>query len=110
MTAKTLNHTSSTVEIDLNEPNAIVVIGLVPEAVNKSNDELTVMGTLEGKVDSSCRLIRMVPLFTNGPAYDAIVLQNQFMVVGAKPGKYAVAVTGPSGICRLCQVTIYLGG
>jgi hypothetical protein len=108
ISAAETNYASSTVEIDLREAYATVVIGLVPQTINALHDGSTIKGTIE-HADPDCRLVRVVPLFTNGPAYDAIVLQNQFLVDGAKAGRYAVAVTGSSGVCRFAQISVGLG-
>jgi len=109
VTAEIVNHAPAAVEIDVHEPDAILVIGLVPYALLAEQNSVTVKGTLEGDVASDCRVIRMVPLFTNGPAYDAIVLQNQFVVGDARAGRYTVVLIGSSGVCRVSQATVGLG-
>jgi hypothetical protein len=109
VTAELDNYSSFKSETELDQPSVTIVVGLTPYALLASQNSVTIRGTFEAHIDPDCRVVRMVPMFTRGPVYDAAVLGDRFMIVDAKAGRYAVVVIGHSGVCRFSQATVGLG-
>ncbi len=109
VTAKERNYAPASMDVVLQGPYVLATIALIPYPLESSAEEIEATGVFIRPLPTGCDRVRVVPLFASTPSLDANVVKEQFTISNAKPGKYVAVSAGPTGPCRVDELTVPLG-